>query len=110
MRSYLIDEISPLDMEKIREYLNQNAIISNLEKIFWVQMPEGLLNDIQFQHRDCQPHFFAVELGSDWIKLEFLVRNLKDFNCVCNSCSTLQQRDFILSFADRMMDEQGIRT
>ena len=110
MRSYLIDEISPADMEKIEGYLEQNAIKSNLEKIFWVQMSENLLSDTQFQHRDCQPYAFAIELGPDWVKLEFLVRNLKNLHCICNAFCTLQQRDFILNFAHKMMEHQDIRT
>ena len=110
MRSYLIDEISPPDMAKIEGYLEQNAIKSHSKKIVWVQMPQDLLSVTQFQHRDCQPYAFAIELGPNWIKLESLVRNLKNLHCICNDYCTLQQRDFILNFAHKMMEHQDIRT
>ncbi len=110
MRSYLIDEISSSDMEKIRGYLKQNAVRSNLEKIFWVQIPQDLLSDIQIQHQDCQPYVFAIELGTDWVKLEFLVRNLKNLHCACNDFCTRKQRDFIFNFSHEMIDGQDVRT
>ena len=110
MRSYLIDEISLSDMEKIDEFLKQNAIRSNLEMIFWVKIPEDLLSDIQYQHRECEPHVFAIELGADWIKLEFFVRNLKDLQCVCSGYCTPQQRVFILNYAHKIIKDLDLRT
>lgn len=110
MRSYLIDEISYPDMKKIDEFLKENAIKSDLEKIFWVKIPEDILNEIQFQHHNCQPYFFALELGQDWIKLEFFLRNLKNFKCECSGYCTNQQRDFILEYAQGMIKELGIKT
>ena len=110
MRSYLIDEISLSDMKKVKEYLKQNALRSDLEAIFWVQLPEEHLRDIQYQHRDCQPHVFAIELGNDWIKLEFFIRNLKNLQCTCSGYCSPQQRDFILNFAHTIINDLGIRT
>ncbi len=110
MRYYLIDEISHSDMEKIDEFLKQNAIRSEMEKFFWVQIPKELLSDIQFQHRDCQPHLFSIELGTDQLKVEFFIRNLNHLNCTCQSYCTLEQRDFILNYSQKMIEELGIRT
>ena len=67
MRAYLIDELSSNEMEKINGFLKKNAISSNLDKIFWIRIPDGLLSKTQIQHRDCQPHVFAAEQG---MKLE----------------------------------------
>ena len=77
MRAYLIDEIPIPEMEKIKGFLQEHAIRSNLDEIFWVRIPDDLLNETQFLHTQCQPHVFAVELGLDWIKLELFVRTLK---------------------------------
>ena len=110
MRYYLIDEISLSDMEKIDAFLKQNTISSKLEKLFWIQMPKELLSDIQNQHHECQPHVFAIELGTDRIQVEFFVRNLKNLKCTCQSYCTLQQRDFILNFSQKMIEDLGIRT
>ena len=110
MRYYLIDEISHEDMEKINKFLCQVAMRSELEKLFWVKIPKDLLSEIQFQHIQCGPHVFAVELGMDCIKIEFFIRNLNNLQCTCQSYCTSQQRDFLINFAQKMIEELGIRT
>ena len=110
MRCYLIDEISISDMEKISGFLKENVLRSEMEDLFWVEIPKDYLNEIQTQHQKCQPYIFAIELGSDWIKTEFLVRNSKDLRCSCNSYCTPMQRNFILDFMDSMIGELNIRT
>jgi hypothetical protein len=110
VRSYLVDEVSRQDKEKIIEFLKQNAVRSELGDIFWVQIPVDLLSDIQIQHRECQPHAFAIELGRDWIKLEFFIRSLKGMRCECQAYALSQQRNFILDFAHGMIEELGIST
>jgi len=110
MRSYLIDEISPQDMEKISNFLKKNAVSSSLEKVFWIQIPDELLTEIQLQHKDCRPHMCALELGRDWIKLELYVRSLKNMRCTCAAYCTAKQRDFIIAYANKMIEELGVRT
>ncbi len=110
MKSYLIDEISPPDIEKISDFLKENSVSSSLAQLFWVKIPHDLLSATQFQHLDCRPHAFAVELGDDWVKLEFLVRSLKNMQCTCPGYSTKQQRNFIMDFAHNMIEALHIKT
>lgn len=110
MRSYLIDEISPHDMRKIREFLKENALCSSLPEIFWVKIPKDLLTKVQFRHRNCGPHVFAVETGPDWIKLEFFVRSLKTMRCNCSGYCTESQREYVHRFAYSMIQHLDIRT
>jgi hypothetical protein len=110
MRAYLIDELSFTDMEKITHFLTKNAIRSNMDEIFWIRIPEGLLSETQLQHIDCQPHVFAVELGKDWIKLELFVRNSKNMQCTCQGYCTSKQITYVTQFAADMIKHLGIRT
>ena len=110
MRAYLIDEISPPDMQKFTGYLKENAIKSSLDNLFWIRIPDDILSEIQFEHRNCRPHVFAVELGKDWLKLELFVRTLKTMKCTCPAYATPQQKDFIINFAHHMIDQLGIKT
>ena len=110
MRTYLIDELSPSKVEEIREFLGEHAIRSSLDQIFWVQIPDDLLSEMQFLHSKCKPHVFAVELGPDWVKLELFVRTLKSMRCDCPGYCTGQQRNFILNFADGMIEQLKILT
>ena len=110
MRSYLIDELRSSDIKKIDTFLDENAIRSNLDQLYWVKIPEDLLSGIQFEHRDCQPHAFAIELGEDWVKLEFLVRSMKNMQCTCPGYCTGQQQNFIINFALQMLEQLDIIT
>ena len=110
MKSYIIDEVPPGDMEKIEAFLNSKGRRSEIEKLFWVEMPEGHLDDIQARHRECQPHMFAVEIGHDWVKAELFTRTLNDLNCPCNGYCTVKQRDYIFNFMENMLGELDIRT
>lgn len=110
MRAYLIDEIRVQEMEQVKGFLNRHAIRSSLDQIFWVQIPDDLLNGTQYLHTQCRPHVFAVELGPDWIKLELFVRTLKSMRCDCPAYCTPIQRDFIFRFADGIIDQLKICT
>ena len=110
MRAYLIDEIAPSDMRKVIGFLDKNTIKSHIDQVFWVPIPDDLLSDIQLEHHHCQPHVFSVELGSDWIKLEFFVRSLKGIHCTCLGYCTAKQRDYIIRFSHGMIEQLGIRT
>ncbi len=109
MRSYLIDEVRPSEMIKIRRFLEENATAATLDRIFWVKIPDDLLSPSQSQHPHCQPHAFAVEIGEDWVKMEFLVRSLKTLRCTCPGYSTKRQTQFIINFAHRMIDQVGLK-
>ncbi len=110
MRAYLIDELPPSRIKEIYEFLRKHAIRSNLDQIFWVRIPDDLLNETQFQHSRCRPHVFAVELGPDWIKLELFVRTLKSMRCDCPAYCTPMQRDYIFKFGDGMIEQLKIPT
>jgi hypothetical protein len=110
MRQYLLDEISRGDIPRIREYLNEHALAAGLEDIWWVDLNEDLLSPDQFTHQDCRPFRFAVELGDNFVRFEFLIRSQQTMRCACIGYATRTQRDFILAFADRLVEELGLRT
>ena len=110
MKTYLIDEISSADMKRVREELTNRGLGSELEDIFWVEMETGLLSETQLLHRQCAPHVFAIELTPHSIRLEFLVRSLKDMRCSCNGVFTPHQIRFAMGYADRLLDGLGVRT
>ncbi len=85
MKAYVLDEISAEDIVNIIRFLKENTAQSTMEQIFWVKFPKDLLSPLQFRHTACQPHAFAVEVGSDWVKMEFLVRSLETMKCDCNA-------------------------
>ena len=97
-------------MERIAAFLQKNTIKTAFEGLFWVKIPADLLSSVQFRHNACRPFVFAVEIGADQIKAEFLIRSLKKLGCECQGYCTPQQRDFIFRFTDNMIEDLGIRT
>jgi hypothetical protein len=110
MRYYLVDEISLSDMEKLNTFLGQDAIRSELEQLFWIQIPNELLNDIQVMHRECQPYQFAIELGNEWLKAEFFIRSKNNLRCACSEYCTPPQRDFIIQYIQDILETLDIKT
>lgn len=108
MRAYLVDEISLSDMKKAETFLKKNAISSSLDKIFWVEIP--FVTEIQQAHSDCMPHVFGIELGVNWIKLEFFIRSLNNMRCNCPGYSNKQQSQFIIDYAQRLIDKLDLKT
>ncbi len=110
MKQYLLDEIRRDDLEPIRAYLNGHAAPSSLEGIWWVDLSEDLLGPEQYAHAEHRPFRFAVELGDDFLRFEFLIRSRETMRCACIAYATRPQRDFILAFADRLVEDLKLRT
>ncbi|MFP3868229.1 MAG: hypothetical protein ACLFUU_08720 [Desulfobacteraceae bacterium] len=110
MRQYLLDEISKTDIPRIKTYLDEHALPARLEGIWWVDLQDDLLNEMQYAHRQYQPFCFAIELGDKFVKFEFLIRSRMYMRCPCTGYANRQQRDFIMRFADRLVEELGLRT
>lgn len=110
MRQYFLDEIRKTDIPRIRDYLNEHAAASRLEGVWWVDLQEDLLSPEQYAHRDCRPFRFAVELGDNFVRFEFLIRSEQTMRCSCIGYATRVQRDFILAFADKLVAELALQT
>jgi hypothetical protein len=112
MRSYLLDEISPSDIKKISNFLKKNAINSGLGGIFWGVVPDDAFSKTQYEHshNGCQPFTFAIELGPDFLRFEFLVRSLTHMGCACSGYCTRRQQEFIINFADALIADLDIKT
>ena len=110
MKSYWIDEIPSVDMEKIRDELERISTRSGVENLYWITLPDDLSSEVQFSHPQCKPHLLALELGTTWIRLELFVRNLQRMSCSCHAYATPSQVSFAINFADRLIERLGVRT
>jgi hypothetical protein len=110
MRQYLVDEISRGDIEKVNAYLHENAYPSALVGVYWIHIPNDLLDGEQYRHKECQPFCFAIEVGDGHVKFEFLIRSRSNLRCDCIKYATAMQRDFIINFSENLINTLGIRT
>jgi len=111
MRSLLLDELAPGDMDRLLEHLGRTLTTSGLPDVFWLEMPEDLLTPEQAAHRgSCGPHRVAVVVEEDSLRLELLVRAQESLRCACTAYATTAQRDFLIDYLDRLIEELGLRT
>jgi len=109
MRQYMIDEISFLERDNLDSYLKRTLKPGGLEGVFFLRVPPDLLGAEQQGHADCGPFYFTVVLEQTSIRFELLVRSAGNMHCSCIAWATPAQRQFVLDFADRMLQEEMIR-
>lgn len=110
MRQLLIDELGPEDVAAVIRFLRANAIESGIEGLYWVELTEDLLDPGQFELKSDQPFCFAVELGDSWVKFEFLIRSRNNMRSGETRYASRTQREFVLKYCDRIIEELGLRT
>lgn len=109
MRQLLINELSKDEAANAKAFLEANCREGGVDGLYWLDLSEGLLAAAQEGHEACGPFAFAVEVGDDFVSFELLVRSASNLHCSCTCYATPDQRDFLVSFQDRMVSEQGIR-
>ena len=110
MRALLFDELGPQEVAKVRAHLENSALPSALDGLYWVELDDSLLTAVQADHQACQPHRFAVEVGPDFVKLELFIRPAQGLRCHCAGYATPRQRRFILEMADRLIEDLSLQT
>jgi hypothetical protein len=110
MRQFLIDDLSREERDNLENYLKREARAAEMGGLFWIDLPEELLSARQREHLgECGPYAMAVELTERAASFELLVRNRANLHCDCIAYADPRQRDFLLAFIDRMIEEEMIR-
>lgn len=109
MRQFVIDQLSREERANIESYLKRTLKPGPMSGLFWLEVPQDLLSREQKGHEDCGPFFFAVELEEEKVSFELLVRSQLNLHCSCIAYAGAKQRDFVLRFVDRMLEEERIR-
>ena len=108
MRVYLIDGLRPDDYRKLKNYLHEHFEPSPLGGIYWLKLNSKILTDVQKEHKDCQPHVFALMLEETSLSCEFLVRIKKKISCDCMAYATKEQRDWLIETVDSIFEKLDI--
>ena len=106
----MIDQLRENDFLQLEDYLDNNSEAGELPGIYWVPVPESLLERTQLEHRDCQPFFFAINLDRNSISFEMLIRTRIRLRCGCIQYANEQQRDYILNYADQLFEKLNLMT
>lgn len=108
MRQYVIDGLREEEIGRIRAFLDTACERSDLENLYWLALPEDLLGPEQAAHTDCRPFAVGIEIGRREVRFELFVRSRTRIRCTCVAFATVEQRNFILAFADRVLSESAI--
>jgi hypothetical protein len=108
MRSFLIEEITPQDMEKLENWLMEQELQS-IAHLYHFNLPPALLTPMQQEHApQCGPFYMAVETGRDWVKLELLVRAKRILRCACIAYATPEQQEHMVSYLENLLKDLDI--
>jgi hypothetical protein len=105
MKQYVIDQLRPNDYFKIKAYLDMNLRLSGIPDIYWLVLPQNMLEGNQAEHADCQPLYFALELSQSALSCELLVRTLSHVRCDCMRYASLAQRNWLIQTIDDICDQ-----
>lgn len=110
MKQYVIDELRPADYEKIRAYLDENLDASSVDGIYWIPLDQDILSNIQAEHIECQPFYFAINLEPTVMACELLVRSKNTIRCDCIGYATEKQRNWFILVVDAIFEKLEIKT
>ena len=110
MKQYVVDELRPDDFRKLKEYLDANFAVPGFDGLYWVPLDERYYAEVQVSHSDCQPFYFALELTSERLACELLVRTNNRSRCNCIQYATESQFRWLLQVVDTFFDRLGIIT
>ena len=110
MRQYVIDELSPMESDNIDSYLKRSIQPGPMIGLYWLPLPSDLLSEAQLGHEKHGPFYLAVELTHSAVKFEMLVRSHSNLHCTCIAHANQEQRQFVLDFVDKMLEEEMIRS
>lgn len=104
MKQYVIDELRLEDYKKIRQHLNGQFGSSEVEGIYWIPVALEYLTKEQIEHEDCRPYYFAMILEENMLTCELLIRTLSRVRCSCMGYADENQRNWIINYADRLLN------
>ena len=104
MKQYVIDEIRPNERQILKAYLDEHFADPAMDGIYWIPVEEGLLGPVQAAHEECRPFLFALELHSDMLSVELLVRTRQRIRCDCIAYATEAQRNWIVDTVDAIFE------
>ena len=110
MKQYVIDELRSEDHNKIKEYLDEIYGAAEFGAIYWVPIASDMLTEIQREHTECQPYYFAIDLEENRFALELLVRTKSRVRCACIGYASKDQRIWIMEAVDAIFERLDITT
>lgn len=107
MRSLVYDELLEPEINSVLNYLDQEAVASGVENLYWLFIPRDIWSPAQVQAQgdedwaEGEGYRTAIEVGPDWVRFELLVRSESLLNIGGGQADECQAM-YILRWADEM--------
>ena len=108
MKQYVVDELRPEDYAALKKYMDEQFGPVEMDRIYWLAVEADWLTDIQRQHKDCHPHYLALDLEPGRLACELLVRTKNRMRCDCIQYATVNQRNWLIELIDNMFSRLEI--
>lgn len=108
MKQYVIDEIRPEDHQRIKNYLDDRFGPADMGAIYWIPMDPLLYTEGQRRHTECHPLYLALQLTTDAIAMELLVRTKNRIRCDCIRYADNAQMQWAIGFIDAIFETMEI--
>ena len=108
MRQIVIDELSPMELDNIDSYLKRTTQAGPMIGLYWLVLLPDLYSAAQQGHEEHGPFYLAVEVERNRVRFELLVRSESNLHCSCIAHASGAQRQFVLDFIDKMVEEEMI--
>ena len=109
MKQYVIDELRPEDYKALKKYLDEQYGTAAMDGIYWIPVETAMLTDIQTEHKECQPHHFALDLDQHQLACELLVRTKNRIRCDCIQYATENQLNWLIVLIDGIFKHLKIK-
>ena len=96
--------------KQIKDFLDSEFGKSEWGGIYWIPVDEAILTPLQVSHPLCQPFYVALELESDRISCELLIRTKQRVRCDCMGYATEGQRNWIINSVEALFEKLEIVT
>ena len=108
MKQYVIDGLTLKDFTVLKAYLDEHLESATIGGIYWLELDPKVLSDVQVGHENCHPHVFALMLEESSLSCELLVRIKTNIKCDCMSYANEEQRNWLVNWADAVLEKLGI--
>ncbi len=110
MKQYVIDELRHADYKALKTYLDTQYGPAAMDGIYRIPIAADMLTDIQSEHAECRPQYFAIDREDNLLACEFLVRSNNRLRCDCIHHATENQRNWLIGLIDNIFDRLQIKT
>lgn len=110
MRTYTIDQLEEADIAAINARLLNLELQAGLEGVYWLPVPGEMLTEDQKKHLEqCGPYCLALEVETNSVHLELLVRGMGRITCGCLCFASEALRNHMIRYLEDMLKDLNIR-